>query len=217
MIVGLGNPGRTYEDTRHNAGFMVLDRLAARWGAVFKADRQRKCEVAAGPGVLLVKPSTFMNESGLCVGPMMRFFKLDPRSVFVIHDEVDFPLGVIKLREKGSAGGHNGIKSLIAHMGTQEFPRLRFGIGQPRGKGEMIGHVLGKFRPEERELLDVTLGKAEDPCCTPWNTALPGQAIFSTLFQADSRMKGRPICAMTHPWTGRRAFFPEDGAARAAG
>ena len=162
MIVGLGNPGRTYEDTRHNAGFMVLDRLAARWGAVFKADRQRKCEVAAGPGVLLVKPSTFMNESGLCVGPMMRFFKLDPRSVFVIHDEVDFPLGVIKLREKGSAGGHNGIKSLIAHMGTQEFPRLRFGIGQPRGKGEMIGHVLGKFRPEERELLDVTLGKAED-------------------------------------------------------
>ena len=147
MIVGLGNPGRTYEDTRHNAGFMVLDRLAARWGAVFKADRQRKCEVAAGPGVLLVKPSTFMNESGLCVGPMMRFFKLDPRSVFVIHDEVDFPLGVIKLREKGSAGGHNGIKSLIAHMGTQEFPRLRFGIGQPRGKGEMIGHVLGKFPP----------------------------------------------------------------------
>ena len=146
MIVGLGNPGRTYEDTRHNAGFMVLDRLAARWGAVFKADRQRKCEVAAGPGVLLVKPSTFMNESGLCVGPMMRFFKLDPRSVFVIHDEVDFPLGVIKLREKGSAGGHNGIKSLIAHMGTQEFPRLRFGIGQPRGKGDMIGHVLGKFR-----------------------------------------------------------------------
>lgn len=103
MIVGLGNPGKTYEDTRHNAGFMVLDRLAARWGAVFKADRQRKCEVAAGPGVLLVKPSTFMNESGLCVGPMMRFFKLDPRSVFVIHDEVDFPLGVIKLREKGSA------------------------------------------------------------------------------------------------------------------
>ena len=102
MIVGLGNPGRTYEDTRHNAGFMVLDRLAARWGAVFKADRQRKCEVAAGPGVLLVKPSTFMNESGQCVGPMMRFFKLDPRSVFVIHDEVDFPLGVIKLREKGS-------------------------------------------------------------------------------------------------------------------
>ncbi len=114
MIVGLGNPGRTYEDTRHNAGFMVVDRLAAGWGAVFKTDRQRKCELAAGPGVLLVKPATFMNESGLCVGPMMRFFKLDPRSVFVIHDEVDFPLGVMKLREKGSAGGHNGIKSLIA-------------------------------------------------------------------------------------------------------
>ena len=162
MIVGLGNPGRTYEDTRHNAGFMVVDRLAAGWGAVFKTDRQRKCELAAGPGVLLVKPATFMNESGLCVGPMMRFFKLDPRNVFVIHDEVDFPLGVMMLRENGSTAGHNGIKSPISHMGTQEFPRLRFGIGLPRGKGEMIGHVLGKFRPEERELLDVMLGKATD-------------------------------------------------------
>lgn len=136
MIVGLGNPGRTYEDTRHNAGFMVLDRLAARWGAVFKADRQRKCEVAAGPGVLLVKPSTFMNESGLCVGPMMRFFKLDPRSVFVIHDEVDFPLGVIKLREKGSAGGHNGIKSLIAHMGTQNSRASVSASASPVAKGK---------------------------------------------------------------------------------
>ena len=153
MIVGLGNPGRTYEDTRHNAGFMVLDRLAARWGAVFKADRQRKCEVAAGPGVLLVKPSTFMNESGLCVGPMMRFFKLDPRSVFVIHDEVDFPLGVIKLREKGSAGGHNGIKSLIAHMGTQEFPRLRFGIGGDFARGHQVDYVLGSWSDEERKAL----------------------------------------------------------------
>lgn len=162
IIVGLGNPGKTYEETRHNVGFMVLDRLAAQWGSVFKSDKQRKCELAAGPGVLLVKPTTFMNDSGLCVGPMMRFFKLTPNSVFVIHDEVDFPLGVMKLREKGSAGGHNGIKSLIAHMGTQEFPRLRFGIGLPRGKGEMIGHVLGKFRPEERELLEVMLAKAAD-------------------------------------------------------
>ena len=91
MIVGLGNPGRTYEDTRHNAGFMVLDRLAARWGPYSRQTGSAECEVAAGPGVLLVRPSTFMNESGLCVGPMMRFFKLDPRSVFVIHDEVDFP------------------------------------------------------------------------------------------------------------------------------
>ena len=162
MIVGLGNPGRTYEDTRHNAGFMVVDRLAAQWGCVFKTDKQRKCELAAGPGVLMVKPTTFMNESGLCVGPIMRFFKLDPHSIFVIHDEVDFPLGILKLREKGSAGGHNGLKSLIAHLGTQEFPRLRFGIGQPRGKGEMIGHVLGKFRLEERELLAVMTAKAAD-------------------------------------------------------
>lgn len=162
LIVGLGNPGKTYEGTRHNAGFMVADRLAAHWGCTFAPDRQRKCHLAAGPGVLLVKPDTFMNESGLCVGPIMRFFKLDPRSVFVIHDEVDFPLGMMKLREKGSAGGHNGLKSLIAHLGAQEFPRLRFGIGLPRGKGEMIGHVLGKFRPDEQELLDVMLARAAD-------------------------------------------------------
>jgi PTH1 family peptidyl-tRNA hydrolase len=139
-----------------------LDKLAAHWGCTFKTDKQRKGELAAGPGVLLVKPTTFMNESGQCVGQLMRFFKLDPRSIFVVHDEVDFPLGVIKLREKGSAGGHNGIKSLIAHLGTQEFSRLRFGIGQPFGKEEMIGHVLGKFRPDERELLEIMVGKSVD-------------------------------------------------------
>lgn len=121
----------------HNAGFMVADRLAAHWGCVFKADKQRKCELAAGPGVLLVKPDTFMNESGLCVGPMMRFFKLDPRSVFVIHDEVDFPLGVIKLREKGSAGRPQRPQvpdRPHGHAGVSASPFRHRASPRPRGK-----------------------------------------------------------------------------------
>ena len=186
MIVGLGNPGRTYEDTRHNAGFMVLDRLAARWGAVFKADRQRKCEVAAGPGVLLVKPSTFMNESGLCVGPMMRFFKLDPRSVFVIHDEVDFPLGVIKLREKGSAGGHNGIKSIDRSLGTPKYARVRMGVGHSKrganAHDNTVNWVLGGFGPDQRKQLPEFLADGADAA---------EDIIFHGLAKTQEKFNGR--------------------------
>lgn len=162
MIVGLGNPGKNYERTRHNVGFMILDRLAARRGASFRLDKQRKGELASCAGTLLVKPVTFMNESGMCVGPLAHFFKIPPQEIFVIYDEIAFPLGEIKLRENGSAGGHNGIKSLISHLGTQDFPRLRFGIGGPGGQGEMIGHVLGSFRPDEQDTFEETLNRAVD-------------------------------------------------------
>lgn len=162
IIVGLGNPGKTYEHTRHNAGFMILDQLAKHWGTEFKADRQWKAHLAAGPGVLLVKPQTFMNESGMSIGPLARFFKIEADRILVVYDDVAFPLGTIKLRAGGSAGGHNGLKSLISHLGTQQFPRLRFGIGAPQGKSKMVGHVLGKFKPDERELLEVMLAKATD-------------------------------------------------------
>ena len=136
IIVGLGNPGRDYAETRHNVGFMVLDRLARRFGAEWKLDKARKGELAAGPGVLLIKPQTFMNCSGECVGPIM-------------------------LRSSGSAGGHNGMKSLIAHRGGEKFPRIRVGIGAP-GQKEMVGHVLGRFAPDERPLLEDCLAKAEE-------------------------------------------------------
>lgn len=161
IIVGLGNPGREYAETRHNVGFMVLDRLASRLGAVWKADKARKAELAAGPGVLLVKPQTYMNASGESVGPLMRYFKFTPGQVFVVYDDISFPVGAMRLRAGGSAGGHNGMKSLIAHLGTEKFPRLRIGIGVP-GQKDMIGHVLGKFSPEERPLLEETLAKAEE-------------------------------------------------------
>ena len=162
IIVGLGNPGKSYEKTRHNVGFMILDRLAARRGVQFRVDKQRRAQLASCFGVLLVKPLTFMNESGMSVGPLAHFFKIKPEEVFAIYDEIAFSLGEIKLREGGSAAGHNGMKSLIAHLGTNDFPRLRFGIGSPCGQGEMIGHVLGSFRPDEKEIFAATLERAVD-------------------------------------------------------
>lgn len=161
IIVGLGNPGRDYAETRHNVGFMVLDRLARRFGAEWKIDKARKGELAAGPGVLLIKPQTFMNCSGECVGPIMRYYKFEPEQVLVIYDDISFPVGAMRLRAGGSAGGHNGMKSLIAHLGGEKFPRLRVGIGAP-GQKEMVGHVLGKFAPDERPLLEESLAKAEE-------------------------------------------------------
>lgn len=161
IIVGLGNPGRDYAETRHNVGFMVLDRLARRFGAEWKFDKARKGELAAGPGVLLIKPQTFMNLSGECVGPLMRYYKFTPEQVLVIYDDISFPVGTLKLRSSGSSGGHNGMKSLIAHLGGEKFPRIRVGIGAP-GQREMVGHVLGKFAPDERPLLDDCLAKAEE-------------------------------------------------------
>ncbi len=161
IIVGLGNPGREYADTRHNVGFMVLDKLAAALGSEWKHDKARKGELAAGPGVLLVKPQTFMNTSGECVGPLMRYFKYSPEQVLVVYDDISFPVGAMRLRAAGSAGGHNGMKSLIAHLGSERFPRLRVGIGVP-GQKSMVGHVLGKFSPEEKLMLDEALSRAAE-------------------------------------------------------
>lgn len=159
IIVGLGNPGREYAETRHNVGFMVLDLLARHFGAEWKADKARKAELAAGPGVLLVKPQTYMNASGESVGPLMRYYKWEPEQVFVIYDDISFPVGTMRLRAGGSAGGHNGMKSMIAHLGTEKFPRLRVGISAP-GCKQMVSHVLGKFAPDERPLLNDALARA---------------------------------------------------------
>ena len=165
IIVGLGNPGRDYAATRHNVGFMVLDRLAAHFGAEWKLEKAYKAEIAAGPGVLLVKPQTFMNSSGESAGPLMRYFKFEPEQVLVVYDDISFPVGTMRLRAGGSAGGHNGMKSLIAHLGTEKFPRLRVGISAP-GQKQMVSHVLGKFAPDERPLLDEALLKASAAALT---------------------------------------------------
>ncbi len=161
LIVGLGNPGKAYEDTRHNVGFMVLDRLAAAEGATFQSAPKWQSHLAKlpGSGTILLKPQTFMNLSGRAIHQILSFHKWPPEQMLVIYDDVALPLGTLRFREKGSAGGHNGIKSIIQHLGTDVFPRLKIGIGgsQP---GEMVGHVLGKFSPDERLLLENMLATA---------------------------------------------------------
>jgi PTH1 family peptidyl-tRNA hydrolase len=153
LLVGLGNPGAQYETTRHNVGWMALDRLATERGLIFKSDRRFRADVAettvpdSDERLVLAKPLTYMNLSGESVGALARFYKIEPADILVVYDEMALPLGQIRVRPGGSAAGHNGMKSLIAHLGTQDFPRVRIGVGAPAG--DAIGHVLGTFRKEE--------------------------------------------------------------------
>lgn len=156
---------------------MVLDRLAARAGVSFESKPKWQSHVAKlpGSGLLLVKPQCFMNLSGRPVRQITAFHKWDPRQVLVVYDDIALPLGKLRLREKGSAGGHNGIKSLIEHFGGEEFPRLRVGIGGTE-PGEMVGHVLGNFREEERELLENTLARAVEAVQLAHSQGVPAAA-----------------------------------------
>ena len=179
LVVGLGNPGRQYEETRHNAGFMVLDRLALLAGVAFKSEPKWQSHVAKlpGSGVMLVKPQCFMNLSGRPVRQIASFHKWAPQQVLVVYDDAALPLGKLRFREKGSAGGHNGIKSLIEHFGGDGFPRLKVGIGGSE-PGNMTGHVLGNFRAEERELLENTLARAVAAVQLALSQGLPAAANF---------------------------------------
>jgi PTH1 family peptidyl-tRNA hydrolase len=154
LVVGLGNPGRDYAGTRHNAGFMVLDRLAQ--GGAFRIERAWKCELARVGDLLLCKPLTFMNLSGEAVRAVSDFYRIAPAEMLVISDDMALPLGKLRLRAGGSAGGHNGLKSIAEHLGTQAVPRLRIGIGGA-DPGESVGHVLGKFAPAERAAFEDAL------------------------------------------------------------
>jgi PTH1 family peptidyl-tRNA hydrolase len=162
LIIGLGNPGREYQRTRHNVGFLAADALAARWAMSFARHRAR-AEVAegivAGVRVTLVKPQTFMNSSGDAVRAIMRLANLAPSDVLVIYDEMDLPLGRLRLRDKGSAGGHRGMQSIVDQLGTSDFPRLRIGIGRPPTDVDPIDYVLSSFTPLElsdfRSILDL--------------------------------------------------------------
>lgn len=165
LIVGLGNPGETYRDTRHNIGFMVLDEIARRLGAAFREEKRWAGMVAKFAGGHLLKPLTFMNESGRSAQAVGHFYKTPPAQTLVVYDDVDLPLGRVRFRSNGSAAGHNGIRSLISAFGTQEFPRLKVGIapaaGRPAGD-RMVGHVLGSFRAEEQPALQAVIQHAAD-------------------------------------------------------
>jgi PTH1 family peptidyl-tRNA hydrolase len=164
LIVGLGNPGREYEHTRHNVGFQVAEELARRYHVTLKSRASWKARVAKiaeiDEGVLLAEPTTFMNLSGWAVREIAAFHKLSPSDVLVVVDDADLPLGRLRLRTSGSAGGHNGLKSIIQELGTVEFPRLRVGVG--RQAGELKNHVLGRFSVDERAQIDAAVKRAAD-------------------------------------------------------
>ncbi len=165
LIIGLGNPGENYRDTRHNIGFMVLDEIARRQGVVFREEKRWKALVAKFTGGMLLKPLTFMNDSGRAAQAVGHFYKTSPAETLVVYDDVDIPLGRMRIRKSGSAAGHNGIRSLISCLGTEEFPRLKVGIapedGRPAGD-RMVGHVLGAFHAEEQPLLQNVIKRAAD-------------------------------------------------------
>ncbi len=179
IIVGLGNPGARYADTRHNAGFFVIDELAKRMHATgtrtrFKAEIT---EVREGDRrFILVKPQTFMNDSGLALREVVNWYRVPLDQVLIVVDDLDQPFGQLRLRAKGSAGGHNGLKSIIQHLGTQDFARLRIGIG--RGANQTITHVLSRFSPEERAELDGVVRDAADAAML-WSNRGPLEAMNS--------------------------------------
>ena len=160
LIAGLGNPGGEYAETRHNVGFMVLDRLATRAGAAFRLEKKWQAAVASIGGGWLCKPQTYMNLSGESVSALGHFYKVEPAEVLVVLDDFALPLGRLRLRQKGSAGGHNGLQSIIDHLGTTEVARMRVGIGA--AEGEATSHVLGRFSAAERPIVDEALGRAAD-------------------------------------------------------
>lgn len=162
LIIGLGNIGKEYENTRHNAGFMAIDRLADKLEMSFNQEKfsayfaKKKINQE---DVILLKPTTFMNNSGIALRQCMDFYKIDPEDILVLYDDMDMPVGKLRLRQKGSAGGHNGIKSIISHIGTQEFDRIRIGIGKDK-MIPVVDWVLGKFTPQQMEELNTALDQA---------------------------------------------------------
>ncbi|MBO9999269.1 MAG: aminoacyl-tRNA hydrolase [Cyanobacteria bacterium SID2] len=167
LVVGLGNPEPKYDRTRHNIGFAAIDALARSWQIPLSEQRKFKGEfgegTATGQKIRLLKPLTYMNRSGESIHAVVNWYKLTPESVLVVYDDMDLPVGRIRLRLTGSAGGHNGMKSTISHLGTQKFPRLRVGIGRPNLVGNnSVSHVLGKFSPQENEIVSDVLYLVRD-------------------------------------------------------
>lgn len=165
LIIGLGNPGKPYENTRHNIGFEVIDALAEKWGAPLNQSKFSGvyASVHRPEGkVILLKPLTYMNLSGESVRPLMDYFNIDIEDIVVIYDDLDLDIGKLRLRAKGSAGGHNGIKSLIQHLGTQEFNRIRVGVSRPPAGMKVADYVLSRFPKEDASVVSDAVKKSCD-------------------------------------------------------
>jgi PTH1 family peptidyl-tRNA hydrolase len=166
LIVGLGNPGSEYRDTRHNVGFMVVDALAERWrvGDLWreKFEALQIKTMVGEESVILTKPLTFMNLSGQAVQALAGFYKIEPADVFVVTDDVALPVGRLRARRDGGAGGHNGLKSIIQSLATQAFPRMRVGVGRGDDRRDLADHVLGRFAADERDTVSAAVLRAAD-------------------------------------------------------
>lgn len=164
LIVGLGNPGADYATTRHNAGFLLVEKLAAQWKSAWKHERKFQARVSraerGGKLILLAEPQTFMNLSGESVGALTRYYQLPLGRILVVVDDADLPLGELRLRPGGGTGGHHGLESVMQHVGSREYARLRIGIGRADASRQITGHVLGRFSAEERALLEKILERA---------------------------------------------------------
>ena len=167
IIAGLGNPESKYDKTRHNIGFRLIDELAVRNGITF-SDRKHNGLVGkgiiSGEKVILLKPLTYMNLSGECVGPAADYYKVEPENVIILFDDISLDVGRIRIRKKGSAGGHNGIKSIIAHLGSENFLRLKFGVGDKPKEMDLADYVLGRFAKEEEPVIREALEKVVQAC-----------------------------------------------------
>jgi len=163
LIAGLGNPGPQYAANRHNVGFQCVERLAAAWGLAF-GKRQKRALVVLGTfqgrRIILARPQTFMNESGRAVAPLARFYQVQPERLLVVYDDLDLPLGTVRLRPEGGSGGHKGMRSIIEHLGGQDFPRLRIGVGRPPGRMDPAAYVLQDFSADEEPLRGEALERA---------------------------------------------------------
>ena len=178
IIVGLGNPGKKYVLTRHNIGFMVVENLAKDMGAVFRRRFMLKADVALVNDVIFVKPYTFMNLSGNAVVSVMKKYAVEAHNVMVVCDDLNLNFGNVRIRLKGSAGGHNGLKSLIAKMQTQEFPRIRYGIGESKAKDDTRNFVLDKFSGDELKEVKQGIEKIVSSC-KDWISDIPLEKIMS--------------------------------------
>jgi PTH1 family peptidyl-tRNA hydrolase len=167
LIVGLGNPGSDYAKTRHNAGFMLVELLAERWRAGWRMEKKFQSRVARTESpdrgrVVLCEPQTYMNLSGEAVGALVKFYQLPVKQLVVAVDDADLPLGEIRLRPGGGSGGHHGLESIQAHLGSRDYARLRLGIGRQDGRREITGHVLGRLNATEMAVMEKVLARAAD-------------------------------------------------------
>ncbi len=164
LIVGLGNPGAQYAETRHNAGFRFLDRLAVVWGVTLRPEGRFQGEVGRtavnGRELWLLKPLTFMNHSGACVRAFSHYYKLAPAQILVVHDEVDLPPGAVRLKLGGGTAGHNGLEDIVAKLGSRDFVRLRIGVGHPGTSRQVVSYVLSRAPLAEQQAIDAAIARA---------------------------------------------------------